>query len=86
MYNHKSILKNKWILKNIDERKVLYISQKFNFSNFLSKLISLINIKTEEIEEFLNPNIFNNIPNPFQLKDMEKTVSRTIDAIQKKRE
>ena len=84
MYTNKSILENKWLLKKIDERKVLYISQKFNFSIFLSRLISLLDIDTEEINEFINPNILNQIPNPFALKDMKKTVSRTINAIKNK--
>ena len=40
MYKNKSILDNTWILKYIDERKILYISQKYKYSNFLSKLIA----------------------------------------------
>jgi len=81
LYKNKSLLDNIWFQKNIDERKVLYFSQKFNFSNFLSKLLVSINISQEEIDQFLNPDIINNIPNPFKLKDMDKTVSRTIEAI-----
>jgi len=81
LYKNKSILDNVWFLKYIDERKILYISQKYNYSNFLSKLISSLDINEEEIEEFLNPDISINIPNPFNLKDMDKTISRTIEAI-----
>ena len=83
MYKNKSILQNEWLLKNIDERKILYVSQKYNFSNFLSKLISSIKINEEDIDEFINPDINNNIPNPFQLKDMDKSVLRTIKSIKK---
>ena len=60
MYKNKSLLDNIWFQKNIDERKVLYFSQKFNFSNFLSKLLVSINISQEEIDQFLNPDIINN--------------------------
>ena len=81
MYKNKSILDNIWFLKYIDERKILYISQKYNYSNFLSKLIASLDILEEEIDGFLNPDITNDIPNPFNLKDMDKTVSRTIEAI-----
>ena len=83
MYKNKSILDNIWFLKYIDERKILYISQKYNYSNFLSKLIASLNILEEEIDGFLNPDITNDIPNPFNLKDMDKTISRTIQAIKK---
>ena len=81
MYKNKSILDNIWFLKYIDERKILYISQKYNYSNFLSKLIASLDILEEEIDEFLNPDITKDIPNPFNLKDMDKTISRTIEAI-----
>ena len=67
----------------MDERKILYISQKYNYSNFLSKLIASLDILEEEIDGFLNPDITNDIPNPFNLKDMVKTISRTIQAIKK---
>ena len=67
----------------MDERKILYISQKYNYSNFLSKLIASLDIHEEEIDGFLNPDITNDIPNPFNLKDMDKTISRTIQAIKK---
>ena len=67
----------------MDERKILYISQKYNYSNFLSKLIASLDILEEEIDGFLNPDITNDIPNPFNLKDMDKTISRTIQAIKK---
>ena len=81
MYKNKSILDNIWFLKHIDERKILYISQKYNYSNFFSKLIASLDILDEEIDEFLNPDITKNIPDPFNLKDMDKTISRTIEAI-----
>ena len=84
MYKNKSVLDNNWFLKFIDERKILYISQKYNYSNFLSKLISSLDILEEEIQSFLNPNITNDLSNPFKLKDMNKSVNRSIEAINKK--
>ncbi len=84
MYKNKSILSSKWILKEIDERKALYIAQKNNLSIFLSKLISLLEIDEEYISQFLNPNISDILPDPFILKDMKKAVERTIIAIREK--
>ena len=84
MYKKSSILNYKWLLKKIDERKSLYISQKYGLSDFLSKIICSIDIDEELINEFLNPNLENQIPNPFQIKDMNKSVSRAIKAIEEK--
>ena len=83
MYKNKSVLDNSWNLINTDERQVLYISQKFKLSFFLSKVIVSNNIQEEEINDFLYPDINKNIPNPFKLKDMKKTIFRTIKAIDK---
>ena len=82
MYNKKSLLENNWLLREYDERKSLLISQRFNISNSLSKLLSLRSVEINEIENFLKPNFNNNIPDPFLLKDMEKSINRTIEAIE----
>ena len=83
MYKNKSIFQNKWLIKEFDERKILYLSQKFNISFFLSKLLCSTNLEEKEISDLLNQTDEFNIPDPFILKDMEKTVLRTIDAIEK---
>ena len=81
MYNNKSLLNNYWKIKDFDERLGLYSSQINNISPTLAKLIYLRDIKNEYVEDYLNPNINNNLPNPFLLKDMEKTINRVILAI-----
>ena len=82
MYNNKSLLNNYWKIKNFNERLSLYSSQINNISPTLAKLIYLRDIKNEDVEDYLNPNINNNLPNPFLLKDMEKTINRVIFAMQ----
>ena len=85
IYNKKnSLLENKWKIKNLDERKTLMIAQKHNISPILAKLLTLRFIKDEEVENFLNPNFNNNIPDPFILRDMLKSIERTIYAIKNK--
>lgn len=84
MYKNKSLLKKYWSLGKIDERLVLSSSQKNNLSPILSKLLFLRNIKDDNINDFLNPNLNNNIPNPFLLKDMDNAVSRVCLAIKNK--
>ena len=77
-------LKYIWKIKDIDEHHVIRIAQKYNISLILAKLLILRKIKENEIENFLNPNFHNNIPNPFELKDMKKSVDRTFFAVSKK--
>ena len=57
------------------------LSQKYNLSLILGKLVVLKNIKDDDVENFLNPKIQNNIPNPFILKDMLRSVYRAIEGI-----
>ena len=56
-------------------------SQRHNISPILAKLLNIRNINNEEIEQFLNPKIKDNLPDPFDLKDMKKAVDKTIDII-----
>jgi len=84
LFKELSLLNNKWSLKNYNERQVLTLSQKYKISPILAKLLTLRNIETEDVENYLNLNLHNNLPNPFLLKDMEITVERIIQAIEKK--
>ena len=68
-------------MKKCDERESLMISQRHNLSIMLGKLLTLRNIKEEQVQNFLNPIFKNNIPNPFDLKDMDKSINRTIENI-----
>ena len=51
----------------------------------MGKLLTLRNIKEEQVKNFLNPIFKNNIPNPFELKDMNKSINRTIKNINNKK-
>ena len=82
--NKKSLLSRRWKLSEFDERNVIYFSQTFNLKYIVSKLLSIRGVDKDYIENFLNPNINNDIPNPAKLKDIEKATSRVIKAIEKK--
>jgi single-stranded-DNA-specific exonuclease len=85
LYHRNSLLNNKWKIKKCDERESLMIAQKHNLSLIVGKLLTLRNIKDEQVQNFLNPIFNNNIPNPFDLKDMDKSINRTIENIIKKK-
>jgi len=82
--NKKSLLSRRWKLCDFDERNVIYFSQTFNLKYIVSKLLSIRGVDKDYIENFLNPNINNDIPNPAKLKDIEKATSRVIQAIERK--
>ena len=80
----KSLLSRRWKLYDFDERNVIYFSQKYKLKYIVAKLLSIRRVDKDYIENFLNPNINNDIPNPAKLKDIDKATSRVIQAIEKK--
>ncbi len=80
--NSDSVLGKDWISKSYSDERVNFLKDNFNLSEIVSKLIAIRNINLDEVNIFLNPKIKNLLPNPFILKDMEKSVDRTIKAIE----
>ena len=81
--NKFSVTGKTWVSKNYSSAKVNFLKDNFNLSEIISKLIAIRDIKIEDVNLFLKPKIKNILPNPFILKDMEKTVNRTVHAINK---
>ena len=83
MFKELSLLNNKWNLKDYNERQVLTLSQRNKISPILAKLLTLRNVQSEDVENYLNLNLYNNLPNPFLLKDMKISIDRVIQAIER---
>ena len=79
-----SVSRKHWILKKFDQSDVSLFKENFFLDEITSKLLSIRNIKKEDIKSFLNPSIKNFLPNPKILNDMEKSSKRTAEAIRKK--
>jgi len=79
-----SVNDKKWILKKYNQDEITYYKDNFSLDEITSKLLSIRNIKKENIISFLNPSIKNFLPNPNSLVDMEKSTKRTINAINKR--
>ena len=62
MSSKTSLLGNIWKLKDCDERQSLMISQRHNLSLLIAKLINIRNIPEEQIDQFLNPELKNYLP------------------------
>ena len=79
MYTRTSLLESIWKLKDYDERQSLIISQRHNISPLIAKLLNIRDIPENEIDKFLNPELQDYLPDPFELKDMNKSINRIID-------
>ena len=71
----------KWKQRAYCQSKQLAIMQKFELCDNVSKILAAKDLSLEEIEHFLNPKIKNLLPDPYQLKDMDKAIERTSKAI-----
>ena len=76
-----SVSGKNWILSEYNQKDLTFIKENFSLDEITSKLLSIRNIKKEEINSFLNPSIKNFLPNPNNLLDMEKSTLRTVEAI-----
>ena len=76
-----SISGKNWIFKKYNQEDIRFIKENFSLDEITSKLLSIRKIKKEDINSFLNPSIKNFLPNPNILLDMEKSTTRTIEAI-----
>ena len=79
-----SLSNRKWKFKKVDERNVIYLAQKYNLKYIVSKLLVIRGVTDETILTFLNPVINQDLPNPDDLKDINKASERVIEAIKKK--
>ena len=77
-------MNKKWEYYDVDEEKIRCISNKYNISTLLARILLNRGITDEkEIEVFLNPTR-NDFYDPFLMPDMEKATDRIIEAINKK--
>ena len=82
--NSLSVSGKNWIFKKFNEEQTLFFKENFFIDEITAKLLSIRNIKKEEVKSFLNPSIKNFLPNPNVLLDMEKSSLRTVKAIKNK--
>jgi single-stranded-DNA-specific exonuclease len=79
--NSLSVSGKNWVLKKYNEEKSNFLKENFSLDEITSKLLSIRQIKNDEVSSFLNPLIKNILPNPYDLTDMEKSTLRTANAI-----
>lgn len=77
----RSILGKRWVFAQTDERMSAAIAQSHGLPELVSRVLVSRGVLPEQVEEFLNPTLKAQLPNPSILKDMDKTADRIAEAI-----
>jgi len=77
----KSLSDKFWEEKQIDFKHIQALSQKKSISEIFSKLLISRGVFEDNYDNYINPNLLNNLPDPFELKDMKKGIERCIEAL-----
>jgi len=78
---NKSLLGTYWQIKDCEERLILSSSQQNQITPIIAQLLLIRQIDEDLVNDFLEPSFIKNIPNPFELNDMDKSINRTIKAL-----
>ncbi|MEK6733995.1 MAG: DHH family phosphoesterase, partial [Pseudomonadota bacterium] len=70
-----------WEPVSAETNDINQIINKFGISEILARLLSTRDIGIERIDNFLNPTLRQNLPDPFHILDMEKAADIISDAI-----
>ena len=76
-----SITGKKWIVRDVDERMALMLSQRFSLPEIVGRVLANRGVNIESAKQFLNPTLRECLPDPNCLIDMEKAVNRISNAI-----
>lgn len=71
----------KWQKHQLDPRKLEFLGQKYNISPIAAEIIAARLEDIDKYEEFLSPTLRDNLPDPYEMLDMEKGAARFVDAI-----
>ena len=64
-----------------DEILISDLGRSLKLSDFLARIVSNRVSSVDDAENYLNPKLKAQLPDPFHLRDMEKAIERTIAAI-----
>ena len=79
--NFMSVTGKNWVFKKFNSTDILKFTESYSLNETVAKLISIRKKNIENIDLYLDPKIKSLLPNPFNLKDMEKAVTRVSESI-----
>ncbi len=65
-----SLMKNRWVLQEVEDTKVEIIMQKHGLPEIVARLLVARNVEEAEVNSFLYPTLSKHFPDPMSLKDM----------------
>ncbi len=78
----RSVSGKRWRPRLTDERAAMALAQQLEISDMLARILAARGITAEDAERFLNPALRDALPDPSQLRDMDKAARRLAEAIQ----
>ena len=79
--NSISVSGKNWISKVFNSEEINFYKTNYFLDEIVAKLLSIRKIKKEKVKIFLEPTIKSILPNPYILKDMDRAIERTENAI-----
>ncbi|MEQ8321425.1 MAG: single-stranded-DNA-specific exonuclease RecJ [Rhodospirillales bacterium] len=76
-----SVMGRRWVLRDIDERAALAMSQALGLSDIVARSLTGRGITLEDADRFLNPTLKDLLPDPSRFVDMDKAAARLADAV-----
>ncbi len=76
----------KWFLREVNERDLLHLQQKFQLPEVVGRLLLNRGLNERTFDAFLSPTLKKDLPDPFHLKDMDKAVDRLSKALKNPKE
>jgi len=79
--NSVSVSGKNWVPKEFNSEEISFYKTNYFLDEIVATLLSIRKIKKEEVKFFLEPSIKSILPNPYILKDMDRAIERTENAI-----
>ena len=76
-----SVSGKNWISKKFNSEEISFYKTNYFLDEIVAKLLSIRKVKKDGVKFFLEPSIKGILPNPYILKDMDRAVERTENAI-----
>lgn len=68
----KSLGQKRWSFHSVNDEDVVRMAQTHNLPEFIARLLTQRGVKSGEVENFLNPTLKSDFPDPFSMKGMKE--------------
>jgi single-stranded-DNA-specific exonuclease len=76
-----SILQSQWVMPDVNDDDISQIIRDHGVPEIVARLLTARAVKSDGVQEFLNPTLSQHFPNPLKLRDMEHCANYVADNI-----